>query len=124
MPHATSRYRFEWKILAWAAHLSTMLAGDPHYAFFMAFTEDGRTRKVILGDRPEVFDRKELEALRQEWPSWLFHDPFEGPVYTYVEWKNVDRKTMERLVGGRFEPDDLVSRDERVEFPTSWGVMF
>jgi hypothetical protein len=124
MPRATCGYRFEWKILNWAKDFSRILTGHEHYAFFIALTEDGRTKKVIVGDQPETLDRKELEALQQESSCWLFHDPFEGPEYTYVQWQNVDRRTMERLVGASFEPNDFLSKDESVEFPTSWGVMF
>lgn len=124
MPHATCKYPFEWKILSWATDLSSVLTGHCHYAFFMAFTESGQTRKVILGDQPEAFDRKQLQALQQEASSWLFHDPFEGPVYTYIEWQNLDRSTMERITGIHFEPSDFVSNGKSIEFPASWGVMF
>ena len=124
MPHATCKYPFEWKIFSWAAHFSSVLTGDYDNAFFMAFTEDGLTKKIILGDHPETFDRKELEVLQQEASSWLFHDPFEGPVYTYIQWQNVDRRTMERLMGANFEPNDFVSNGKSIEFPTSWSVMF
>ena len=124
MPHATCKYQFEWKILDWATHLSSILAGHCHYAFFMVFTEDGLAKKVILVDHPETFDRKELQALQEEASSWLFYDPFEGPVYTYIQWQNVDRRTIERLMGANFEPNDFVSNDKPIEFPTSWGVMF
>ena len=124
MPHATCKYQFEWKIFNWVTDFSGILTGHCHYAFFMAFTENGLTQKVILGDQPETFDRKELEELQQEVSSWLFHDPFEGPEYTYVQWQNVDRRTMERIIGTNFEPNDFVSNDKSIEFPTSWSVMF
>lgn len=124
MPHPTCKYPFEWKILNWAQRFSTVLTGHCHYAFFMVFAENGLTKKIILGDQPETFDRKELVVLQQEASSWLFHDPFEGPVYTYVQWQNVDRSTMERITGASFEPNDLTSNGKSIEFPTSWGVMF
>jgi hypothetical protein len=124
MPRATNKYHFEWKIFDWAQHFSSILTGHCHYAFFMVFTENGLTKKIVLGDQPEEFDRKELETLQQEASSWLFHDPFEGPVYTYVVWQNIDRRTIERLIGAEFEPNDFASDDETIEFPTSWGVMF
>jgi hypothetical protein len=124
MPHATCKYQFEWKVFHWATHFSTILTGHPYDAFFMAFTEAGHTKKIILGDQPETFDHQELEALQQESSSWLFYHPFEGPVYTSIQWQNVDRRTMERLIGANFEPDDFLSSDGSVEFPTSWGVMF
>ena len=124
MPRATCKYQFEWKIFNWAQHWSDILTGHPHYAFFMVLTGNGLTKKIILGDHPEAFDRKELEGLQQEASCWLFHDPFEGPVYTFVQWQNVDRRTMERLTSTRFEPDDFVCDDKSIEFPTSWGVMF
>ncbi len=124
MPHATCKYQFEWKIFNWAKDFSSILTDHSHYAFFMVFTENGLTKKVIFGDRPETFDRKELEALQQEASCWLFHDPFEGPEYTYIQWQKVDRRTMERITGANFEPNDFVSNDKSIEFPTSWGVMF
>jgi hypothetical protein len=124
MPHATCKYPFEWRIFDWAKQFSSILTGHAHYAFFMTFTEGGLTRKVIFGDQPEEFDRRGLEALQRESSSWLFHDPFEGPEYTYIQWHNVDRRTLERIMGAEFEPDDFVSNEESIEFPTSWGVMF
>ncbi len=124
MPQATCEYQFEWKIFNWAKHFSRILTGHYHYAFFIVFTGNGLTKKIVFGDHPEEFDRKELEALQQEAFSWLFHDPFEGPEYTYVQWQNVDRRTIERLMGAGFEPNDFVSDDKTIEFPTSRGVMF
>jgi hypothetical protein len=124
MPRATWKYQFEWKIFGWVKHFSSILTGHDHCAFFMVMTEDGRTSRVILGDQPEVFDRKELEALQRVSTSWLFHDPFEGSEYTYVQWQDVDRTTMERLIGASFEPGDFASNDQYIEFPSSWGVLF
>jgi hypothetical protein len=124
MPRATCKFQFEWKILDWAQHFSYMLTGHEHYAFFVVLTENGRAKTVIVGDQPERFDRQQLEALQEESASWLFHHPFEGPEYIYIQWQNVERRTMERLIGSRFEPKDLVGSDIAIEFPTSWGVMF
>jgi hypothetical protein len=124
MPRATCKYQFEWKIFNWVKHLSHILTGHPDYAFFMVLAENGLTRKIILGDHPETFDHKELEGLQQEASCWLFHDPFEGPVYTFVQWQNVGRGTVERLMGAEFEPDDFLYDDKSIEFSTSWGVMF
>ena len=124
MPRATCRYPFEWKIFHWAKTFSSNLTGECHYAFVVALTEGGVTRKIIFGDRPEEIDRSEVEALQQGAPSWFFHHPFEGPEYTYVEWQNIDRGTMERLIGKSFEPHDFVCEGQPIEFPTTWGVMF
>jgi len=61
----------------------------------------------------------------------LFYHPFDAPEYIYMQWQNVQRSTMERLRGESFVDADLVSKPlssqaagERIEFPTSWGVMF
>lgn len=124
MPRATCKYRFEWKIWDWATRFSHTLTSHNHYAFLVLLTEDGRTSKIIVGDRPEHFDHQEFEAWRQEAPSWLFYDPFEGPVYTCIQWQNVERGTMERLIGATIEPDDLISDGVAIEFPTSWSVIF
>jgi len=124
MPRATCKYQFEWKIFNWVKDFNRILTGHFHYAFFMVFAENGLTKKIIFGDQPEKFDRTELETLQKEASSWLFHDPFEGPEYTYVQWQNVDRGTMERLVGAKFDPVDFVCDDKSIEFPTSWRVMF
>jgi hypothetical protein len=124
MPQATCKYQFEWKIFNWVKDLSNILTGHAHYAFFISFSENGLVKKIVLGDRPEKFDRNELEALQKEATSWLFHDPFEGPEYTFVKWQNVDRRMMERLTGIEFEPNDFVCDNKSIEFPTSWGVMF
>ncbi len=98
------------------------LTGHDHYAFSMAFTRNGRTKRAFLGDHPEILDRKELEAPQAQSSSWPFHDPFDGPEYSCVQWQHVDRRTMEHLMGASFEPNDFVS-NKSMEFPTSPGVM-
>jgi len=124
MPHATNRYPFEWKIYSWAKDFSELLTGKPHYAFFISFTGDGLIQKIIVGNQAERFDCRQSEVLCKESSSWFFHDPFEGPEYTYIDWKNLDRKTMERIIGVKLEPEDFVNGFNSIEFPMTWGVMF
>jgi len=120
MPHATAKFQFEYKVFSWATHFSTVMAGD-NRCFLMALDADGAVRQLLFGENEYDYDRQTWDSLRESSPSWLFYHPFDGPVYTYMEWRNVQRETMERLIGQRFEDTDL---DERAEFPASWGVMF
>jgi len=120
MPHTTAKFQFEYKILMWAGHFSTVMTGDDR-CFLMVLDTDGAVRQLLFGENEHDYDRATWESLRQSNPCWLFYHPFDGPVHTYVEWRNVQRETMERLIGKHFEDTDL---DERAEFPASWSVMF
>ena len=124
MPRATTKYQFEWKVFDWAQSFSNNLTGNVHYAFLIIFTENGLPKRIIFGDRPEWHDHQEFETMRRDASSWFLHDPFDGPVYTYLKWQNVQRQVMERLIGAKFEPNDFVSNDKTIEYPSSWGVMF
>jgi hypothetical protein len=124
MPHSTSRYRFEWKVLDWASRLSTALTGHPHYPFLVLFTPDGQLRQIHLGDAPERHDDAVWQRLRAAAPAWLAYDPFEGPEYTYLQWQDVPKATFERLLGATFTTEDLTAADQGIEFPATWGVMF
>lgn len=124
MPRATCRYGFEGKVFAWAGGFSHTLTGHVHYPFLVIFGADGAARQVLVGESPERHDEAKWQAAREGAESWLVYDPFDGPVYTYIEWTNVDREVMERLLGAPFEPGDFASEGEPADFPSSWDVMF
>jgi len=97
----------------------------------MLLHSSGAVRRIFFGDGPRAFDPEMKKALTEANPSWLFYHPFDAPEYTWIEWQNVERTTMERLLGNPFDPLDFgtVHRstdamEEHIEFPTSWGVMY
>lgn len=124
MPQSTYRYPLEWKILRGLANMSELLANHADQAMFIVFTENGLTKKIILGDRPRHLDHNDLEGAKREASSWLFYHPFDAPEYIYVQWQNVELATMERLIRAGFEPNDFVSNVGVISFPSSWSVMF
>jgi hypothetical protein len=74
-----------------------------------------------------------MEKLRAGGQPYIFLDPFDAPEYTWLEWSNVRRSTMERLMGGPFVESDFVrmvgwrgapALDPPNTFPETWGVMF
>ncbi len=124
MPHATSKYPFEWKILDWAARLSQQLEGHPHYPFLMLFRAEGGVAEIHFGEAPEQHDDRRWQELMAATPSWFAYDPFEGPEYTFLHWQQVPRAVFERLLGAAFVPADFTSGNESIEFPSTWSVMF
>lgn len=123
MPHATSKYRFEWKTWEWAAGFAGSLAGHPHIPFLILFTATGSAERVLFGSAPESHEDS-WQPLRDATASWLFFDPFEGPEYQYLCWQGLEQRTLERLIGAKFSPDDFSAHGETIEFPAKWGVMF
>ena len=65
---------------------------------------------------------------------FLFFDPFDAPIYTWIEWQGIARATMERLLGAEFCPADFQSfrpagatapaLKTQDAFPSTWSVMF
>ena len=132
MPHATHRFPFEFKMLSWAADLSHLMTGE-NRCFLLVLDAEGVVRQLLFGEDEYNYDRETWQAAMQSSPRWLFYHPFDGPVHTYMQWQNVQRTTLERLMGQQFEDADLAERvtpqphqpvGEYVEFPVSWNVMF
>mgnify|MGYP001392111205 CR=1 FL=1 len=126
---------FEGKVKGFASHLSVHLTGVEEWGqtFLMVLNADGTVRTLHF----ECLEGGWLqltERLDQAETPYLFYDPFEGPEYTYLSWRGIDRSTMERLIGGRFEDADFVkvpgssSRAGDLKppnkYPETWGVMF
>ncbi len=106
MPHSTHRYPFEAKVWRWAQSVN----GDQ--GFFALVGADG-TLTVL--------------ETRREASSWVFYDPFDFPVYAWLEWTNVSREILEKLLGAGFQSEDLkdfTGAKNLDEIPESWGVMF
>ena len=132
MPHAAHRFLFEFKMLSWAANLSQVMTGE-NRCFLLILDSEGAVRQLLFGEDEYNYDRETWQAAMQSNPCWLFYHPFDGPVHTYMQWQNVQRSTLERLMGKQFEDADFAERvppqfpqtvGERVEFPVSWNVMF
>lgn len=131
MPRSTARFQFEWKMLAWAAKFSRLLAGE-NRCFLLLTDADGAVRQLLIGENEYEYDKDTWQAHMQSHPSWLFYHPFDGPVYTFMRWQGIERCTIERLVGGNLEdehpagplPGSRLDETEGGEFPSSWMVMF
>jgi len=124
MPRATNKYRFEWMILQWAWTLSSTFTGDAHYPFLILFNADGVAERLVFGPAPETHDAQEWEQARERASGWILFDPFDGPAYQYLCWEGLDQRTVERLIGATFKPEDLTAEGETMAFPRKWGVMF
>ena len=132
MPHATFRFPFEFKMLSWAADLSSLMTGE-NRCFLLILDSEGAVRQLLFGENEYDYDRETWQVAMQSNPCWLLYHPFDGPVHTYMQWQNIQRTTLERLMGKQFEEADFAKKflpqfpqtvDERVEFPASWNVMF
>jgi hypothetical protein len=134
MPHSTVGYPFEGKVFAFAQQLSERLAGNSgECKFLMRLDANGAVTSIELA-RPiggDYFDRDQLEA---EDGSYLYYDPFDAPIYTWICWNRIACATMERLMAAPFEEQDFVqfaqlssrvgTLDPPGAFPESHGVMF
>ena len=66
--------------------------------------------------------------------AFIFFDPFDAPIYSWIEWQGIAPTTMERLLGAEFCPADFQSvrpvgakapaSNAPNSFPSSWSVMF
>ncbi len=120
MPHTTSRFPLERRVLKWAGELSQKMTGAS-MAFFAVIDAAGAITSIHLGDEAR---RDETQA------SWVFFDPFDLPEYCYLEWRGVKQATMERLIGEAFTKEDFLpwldssGQGALKSFPESWSVMF
>jgi hypothetical protein len=131
MPRSTVKYRFELKMLGWAVHLSEVMSGE-NRCFLMVIDPGGAVRELLLGEDEYYYDTEVWVKHMESRCCWLFYHPFDSPEYMYMQWKGIERSTVERLMGLQFEETDFyqgflaasANESERVEFPTSWSVMF
>jgi hypothetical protein len=125
MPHATCEFGFEWEVFRWCGGFSNRMTGKDYKAFFIALDESGSVTQLVFSDTKSFgFERK--ETVRSDCTAWIFYDPFDAPEYCAIEWGNVHRETMERLMAKQFSEDDFISEKTkaRMEYPASWFVMF
>ena len=137
MTHMTQGYPFEWKVLGFANNLSRRLAGDG-CTFLMVLNSEGALRTLQF-EHSESSWHDLTQQLKEADESHVFYDPFDAPEYTWISWHNVERPTMERLIGKHFDGSDFAKSSappaphpayaapelEPVNtFPVSWGVMF
>ena len=134
MPHKTQAYPFELKILIFAQSLSTKLAGgNGHHSFLMILNDNGSVRTLQFEHSEDTWYQL-TEKLNQAGESYLFYDPFDAPEYMWLSWRQIDRSTMERLIGTFFEETDFEKSQNAShrapdlkppkKYPVSWGVMF
>ncbi len=124
MPHATSKFPFEFKLAGWAATFSERLAGDENVPFLVALTPDGRAAVINFGTAPRQHDDAAWEAISQTHGRWITYDPFDAPEYTYLAWQDVSLEVMQRITGTTFAAEDFVAAARTMEWPATWGVMF
>lgn len=131
MPHTTVGYPFEGKIFEAAGQLAARL-GDEYRSYLIVYGDDGRARNVMLEHSLDSWHTVKDELETNGTPHF-FYNPFDVPEYCWIGWYKVEQKTMERLIGARFEDADFVkfpmamSRAPKLDppaFPITWGVMF
>ena len=126
MPRTTHEYPFESHVLAGLGERLRPfleLAG-PAASYVLVLHPDGSSQINVF--RTDT-DRDRARRDGVEGQSYLFFDPVDdGMEYRWLTWKDIDRTTMERLIGRTFAPEDFVSMRSRKErdYPQSWGVMF
>lgn len=130
MPRSTARFQFEWKMMGWALRFSRTLTGE-NRCFLLIVDAEGAVRQLHFGEGELEYDQDSWRALMGAHPSWLFYHPFDGPVHTFMQWQDIERGSVERLMGERFEDADLAEPVHPEpgtaglsEFPSTWSVMF
>lgn len=126
MPHSTAKFHFELKVLGWASHFSRTMTGE-NRGFLITLDSGGAVHRIFFGTGPRHFDLTLKESLTKSNHCWIFYHPFDAPEYIWIEWQNVQRNVIERLIGTHLnETDftDFVGMNERIEYPISWQVMF
>jgi len=123
VPHVTRSYAFEDKVFTWADDLSLLMTGH-HSAFILKFGGNGRVRTLEFGDIARYrIDKQSVDAKAE---SYLFFDPFDYQEDCWISWKEIDRCTMERLIGRKFEDSDFGHHlDGTLQlYHSTWSLMF
>jgi len=128
MLRSTYKYPFEWKVFDWAMRFSDKMTGE-NRGFFIEFGRGGDVIAVIFSITTRQSIAPQKNTLTEKADAWLFYDPFDAPEYAYIEWKNITRETMERILGETFAEEDFMpilyrSQEECKEWPSTWQVMF
>ena len=139
MPHTTFRYGFESRVLGAMGRLVqpwVSLTGNSPTCLLII---DGDGSVTVKFSPRQVKSRESLDQkarLAETAAAYLFYDPFDVPEYEWLEWSNIDRGTMEALIGEQFVPGDFTpvryapgssagaTSEESTEYPRTWGVMF
>jgi hypothetical protein len=135
MPHATHAYQFEAKVATLAGDLcSRFVGGESLRSFMLVLDQNGEVSALHFNDGSLDWIARRTELQDFALP-YLFFDPLDdGEEYIWLEWKDVARTAMERLIGQRFDDSDfrpMAHFAERapelnppLQFPRSWRVMF
>jgi hypothetical protein len=123
MPRSTVKYAFEHGLLAWA---SGFREGD---GFLAVFGPTGEIVEVYVAEGAARSGRRlvshELkERVAQVQPRWMYYDPFDWPEYAWLEWKDVPRAALEKMLGAEWMKALAAGASGPKEFPESWSVMF
>jgi hypothetical protein len=124
MPHATFRYRFEWKLLEAATAFGAERQGSAARGHGYALIADAQGKSLAYFPESDASDFRERYDSA---PHALLYDPFDAPEYTYLAWKGLDQAALRSLLGLQLESSDLGTMEgsERlVAFPSTHGVMF
>jgi hypothetical protein len=110
MPRSTVEKAWEWRLFDWA------LRYRGGAGFVVIVAEDGKPAQIHDGDgERRLVPHERAERLRQNAAHWIFFDPFDPPVYAWLEWQEVTQAMWESLLGDKLDEP---------EFPASHSVMF
>jgi hypothetical protein len=122
MADLTARYRFEFRLLAWAESMSRELCGSRR-SFFVGIREDGSPRRVYLARRGVEIDGARKAALAETHSRWFHYSPHEVTGTGYLEWLGLPETTATTWLKDPLEPADFVdvrSTDIREGWPEAW----
>src|SRR5438067_2139111 len=110
MPHTTFRYAFEGRVGGAMGRLVQpwlALTGDSPTCLLIIDREGSLTVKFT----PRHVNSRELldqrTRLAETDAAYLFYDPFDVPEHEWLDLANVDRGTMEALMGEQFIASDF-----------------
>lgn len=123
MPRSTVKYIFEFKVLGGASAFSSRVTGE-NTAFLILFDYNWTVQRILFGN---VADESR-SGLTDSNSKFFLYDPFDAPEYTFIEWKNLNREILERIMDYPFSEEDLntisVDAPRLHKFPNTWTVMF
>jgi hypothetical protein len=122
MPRSTVSHAFEHGILAWAEHFRE---GD---GFLAVFGPTGTIAEIYVAEAAQsgrrLVSHELKDRITQQHSSWMFFDPFDWPEYTWLEWHQVPRTTLEQMLGEPWRKAFDASAGSLKELPETWSVMF
>lgn len=119
MPRSTSKYSFEYSVFEGCSKLAHKIWGNSTRGFGFTALIDANGKIVLFKSNNLDGDQK------SEYSGFgkLFYDPFDAPEYTFIEWKNVTRKMMEKALDIDLK-NNLGWPESMNDFPSSHQVMF